>query len=254
MNTQLTISVQSLPDQVTPGDNYPQQLCAKCWKRCRASTDFKALAQESDRRMKEYEPENMVIVKEEQFEQEEYPEEPEEKNELITVKEEEEPEKYLEGYSLAEESVDEEGDEGELELTDSETETERNESPKANNKRNRPVCEYCSKSFRDSYDLQRHRLVHSNARQFQCDDCDKKFTQQNNLVRHQLIHAKVKPYQCDKCDHKCTQKYDLVKHKRSHTDKKPFKCNLCHLPLKHKESLGRHYERFHRNESPDDYN
>lgn len=246
------VDLISFSSQVTPEDMYPQQLCAKCWKQCRASVDFIALAKESDRQLKEYDPKDENIVKVKQ-EPEEYSEELEEKKDDIIMVKEEQPEVYLEGYSLAAVSEEEADDEVKIEDlsvtetdTDSDEEYNRKGPSKMKNKRNNFECGKCSRSFRDSYDLERHWLVHSNKKHFQCNECDKKFTQKNNLVRHQNMHAKIKPFQCDKCDHKCTQKNDLIRHKRSHTNDTPFKCNLCFLPLKHETSLGRHMMRFHK--------
>jgi KRAB domain-containing zinc finger protein len=56
-------------------------------------------------------------------------------------------------------------------------------------------CDVCNKSFRRTYDLKRHRLIHSGENPFCFNVCNKSF-RQDYMKCHQRIHSEERPYCC----------------------------------------------------------
>ncbi|PSN35646.1 hypothetical protein C0J52_22040 [Blattella germanica] len=126
------------------------------------------------------------------------------------------------------------------------------------------ICEICSKTFRTSGHLVRHRLIHSGAKPYLCEVCGTGFSQRSSLKQHVLSHAGVNPhkcphcgqtfrfkvslkshiitlhgsptpvppskstdYGCDRCGKQFATAYKLGRHYRSHTGERPYECNRC---------------------------
>nr|XP_033774587.1 zinc finger protein 281 isoform X2 [Geotrypetes seraphini] len=107
------------------------------------------------------------------------------------------------------------------------------------------LCEHCNATFRSSYHLRRHVLIHTGERPFQCSQCSMSFIQKYLLQRHEKIHSGEKPFSCDQCNMKFIQKYHMERHKRTHSGEKPYKCDTCQQYfsrtdrlLKHKRTCG----------------
>ncbi|KAM4536127.1 zinc finger protein 281-like [Fundulus diaphanus] len=107
------------------------------------------------------------------------------------------------------------------------------------------ICEQCSASFRSSYHLRRHVLIHTGERPFRCSQCNMSFIQKYLLQRHEKIHSGEKPFSCDQCNMRFIQKYHMERHKRTHSGEKPYRCETCQQYfsrtdrlLKHKRTCG----------------
>ncbi|XP_059813324.1 zinc finger protein 281-like isoform X1 [Hypanus sabinus] len=102
------------------------------------------------------------------------------------------------------------------------------------------VCEHCCASFRSSYHLRRHILIHTGERPFQCSQCNMCFIQKYLLQRHEKIHSGEKPFCCDQCNMRFIQKYHMERHKRTHSGEKPYQCHTCQQYFSRTDRLLKH--------------
>ncbi|XP_072270855.1 zinc finger protein 281 isoform X2 [Pyxicephalus adspersus] len=102
------------------------------------------------------------------------------------------------------------------------------------------ICQHCHASFRSSYHLRRHVLIHTGERPFECGLCNMTFIQKYLLQRHHKIHSGEKPFTCDQCNMKFIQKYHMERHKRTHSGEKPYKCDSCHQFFSRTDRLLKH--------------
>ena len=79
------------------------------------------------------------------------------------------------------------------------------------------ACPDCNKTFAQTGNLTRHRLVHTQEKPFVCGTCGKGFSQKSHLKTHGNFHTGVKPFQCVICDKKFTQHGHLKQHLANHT-------------------------------------
>ncbi|XP_038634352.1 zinc finger protein 281b isoform X1 [Scyliorhinus canicula] len=102
------------------------------------------------------------------------------------------------------------------------------------------ICEHCCASFRSSYHLRRHVLIHTGERPFQCSQCNMCFIQKYLLQRHEKIHSGEKPFCCDQCNMRFIQKYHMERHKRTHSGEKPYQCHTCQQYFSRTDRLLKH--------------
>ena len=80
-----------------------------------------------------------------------------------------------------------------------------------------PTCVKCGKGFSNYSALSKHKLTHSNVRNFPCHLCPKAFKRQDHLNGHMLTHRDTKPFECDVngCDRTYCDARSLRRHKES---------------------------------------
>jgi hypothetical protein len=78
--------------------------------------------------------------------------------------------------------------------------------------------EGCTKSFKTSFSLKRHQMLHTSLKEFQCNECHKSFALKQYLQEHSYTHTKEKPYECgiDGCPLKFRHACKLSVHRKTH--------------------------------------
>jgi hypothetical protein len=88
----------------------------------------------------------------------------------------------------------------------------------------------CAKSFSESGNLKKHKVIHSGQRPYACDfdGCGATFSHQSNLAKHKRIHSGVKQFHCsfEVCGASFFEREDLKKHERTHSGSRPYRCNV----------------------------
>uniref|UniRef100_A0A3Q3Q6P5 C2H2-type domain-containing protein n=1 Tax=Monopterus albus TaxID=43700 RepID=A0A3Q3Q6P5_MONAL len=88
-------------------------------------------------------------------------------------------------------------------------------------------CDTCGKMFRESWDLNKHLVIHSVEKPFKCNVCGNGFNRRYNLDLHLRVHTGEKPYKCNICDKSFSSRVNMKKHLRIHTGEKPYTCSDC---------------------------
>lgn len=212
-----------LPYQVAPDDQLPQKMCAKCWNQCKSWSDFKALAQDSERQL------GLVIKKEVE-------DEVMDNGNEVNVKEE--PLEYLNGYSLAPEDQEEEIEDREQEPS----EIVHNNRHKFVHTNDEPFpSAECEQKITSAT-----KKVRGPKREiFKCDQCERKFSSICHLRLHRMSHSGIKPFKCDQCEKTFVNRSYLAIHIQSHSLTKPFECAQCDHKFKYQKTLDRHIREKH---------
>ncbi|XP_023330424.1 zinc finger protein 429 [Eurytemora carolleeae] len=138
-------------------------------------------------------------------------------------------------------------------------------------------CDECDKVFRKKYNLESHKLMHSDFKQFLCDveGCGRRFKRHVTLRQHiDSVHNKLystvycnfctaqfksrsglrlhiaavhaigeagsRKYKCDECDKMFKCSADLKVHTVSHTKEKAYSCDMCGQKFARNNSLTEH--------------
>ena len=75
----------------------------------------------------------------------------------------------------------------------------------------------CEKSFSDSIDIKKHKMIHTEEKPFKCTKCDKTFSDYTGLRKHKRIHTGEKPFKCTECDKSFSDYTDLKRDTRRST-------------------------------------
>jgi KRAB domain-containing zinc finger protein len=102
-------------------------------------------------------------------------------------------------------------------------------------------CDFCQRVFAQSYNLMRHRTIHTGVRAYFCHICGKSFRMSNGLTRHiDAFHNGVKNFSCEVCKKTFTARATRDEHMNIHTNNRPFVCDVCGKCFKQKASLHVH--------------
>ncbi|XP_050077210.1 zinc finger protein 271-like [Anopheles maculipalpis] len=146
------------------------------------------------------------------------------------------------------------------------------------NGNDRYKCTVCSKVFRSSEYLVRHRRTHSGERPYQCEICGKNFSTMSYLVIHRRRHTSERPYKCTSCEKAfvdsralqeharlhtgdrvrceiCQKTYssvsNLIVHRRIHSGVHPFECDSCGKSFAQKNALKYHLKKHNKQDQTD---
>ncbi|GFS12214.1 zinc finger protein [Elysia marginata] len=125
------------------------------------------------------------------------------------------------------------------------------------NRKGKPYCKKCNRSFKDSFDLERHRsAVHvdastdlpsskqastsSLATPFSCKICGAGFTSKEDLERHGFKHSGERMHVCPMCGEEFPQALQLTKHLKTHMGDHPYRCSQCGKSFRLKIQLIQH--------------
>ncbi|KAF7286037.1 hypothetical protein GWI33_008340 [Rhynchophorus ferrugineus] len=89
------------------------------------------------------------------------------------------------------------------------------------------LCDICGQSFKDTDNLKKHKISHTENRPFMCFQCGKAFKHKYVLTYHQRIHTGERPYSCGYCGKSFRQWTPYKVHLRGHTGEKPYVCKIC---------------------------
>lgn len=104
-------------------------------------------------------------------------------------------------------------------------------------------CSICKQHFPHRYKLNSHTCVAPVPSQRvakSCHLCGKSFANPSALRIHYVVHTGEKPYRCSLCGKGFTQKGNLKCHVRIHTGERPFRCVRCGKTFTQKVNLNHH--------------
>ena len=110
-------------------------------------------------------------------------------------------------------------------------------------------CPFCENTFLDSFSVNDHMKIHSEANH-ECpkENCKRSFRNERHLKRHIKDHDEKiskERFQCLKCETTFSMKKTLRQHQRIHMDERPYKCSFCDYTAKWVSNLYAHKRSFH---------
>ena len=103
-------------------------------------------------------------------------------------------------------------------------------------------CLECGKAFCNQGSLTRHKVVHTQEKNYQCSECGKAFGQKSKLKTHMVVHTQEKNYQCSECGKAFAYKESLTRHNVIHTKEKNYQCSECGKAFGRKSGLKHHLQ------------
>ncbi|XP_030826119.1 zinc finger protein 629-like [Camarhynchus parvulus] len=101
-------------------------------------------------------------------------------------------------------------------------------------------CPACHKSFKRTWELLSHQVVHTEARPFTCHLCRATFKRHSDFKSHALVHTEERPHRCDLCGKRFKRSSNLQEHRRIHSGQRPFTCPRCAKSFKTPYERQRH--------------
>ncbi|CAG7820209.1 unnamed protein product, partial [Allacma fusca] len=92
------------------------------------------------------------------------------------------------------------------------------------------TCEFCGKGFSGRGNLQKHRVIHTDERNFKCAQCPMDFKTAHGRVLHvRYAHTGERPYTCDVCGKGFVSSTKLNNHLKCvhHREDRPIICHIC---------------------------
>ncbi|XP_005093925.1 uncharacterized protein LOC101856790 [Aplysia californica] len=109
-------------------------------------------------------------------------------------------------------------------------------------RKGKPYCKRCNKSFKDTHDLDRHKVqIHEEKQSAaSCEICGMEFASKDELAKHSTKHSGERMHACPMCGKEFLHLIHLTKHLRSHTGDFPYKCSTCKKAFRLKIQLIQH--------------
>uniref|UniRef100_A0A1E1W141 C2H2-type domain-containing protein n=1 Tax=Pectinophora gossypiella TaxID=13191 RepID=A0A1E1W141_PECGO len=106
-------------------------------------------------------------------------------------------------------------------------------------------CPHCSKCFKNSNQLAKHKMIHKKEEVVptttQCSICQLQFSSERRMKAHvAAVHEKLRPFKCPQCDFTAARKPEIKLHLRSHTGDKPYACDQCMYRSADHNAMRRH--------------
>ena len=104
-------------------------------------------------------------------------------------------------------------------------------------------CQFCDKTFKKIFDLNRHLKSHLGIKDYSCDVCGEKFVDRTRLKQHKWIHLNHKSFKCNLCEKEFRHKSHLQAHNASfhpETENLKYDCNYCNRKFAFEYKLKQH--------------
>lgn len=113
-------------------------------------------------------------------------------------------------------------------------------------------CDQCGKFFKNSNALKKHKVVHSDERNFKCDHCSKTYKEQKKLTYHLHVKHSIGDRLPDRTCHICGKYFAIPSmvssHMRNvHAPEKLFQCEICGMKVTSQNYLNIHVNMRHKN-------
>jgi uncharacterized C2H2 Zn-finger protein len=95
------------------------------------------------------------------------------------------------------------------------------------------ACKYCSQTFKNRNDLDKHMKIHLNNGNLKCNICDEVFVTNSNLAKHKLTHCKIQQgNECVLCKIPLATEDQFYLHSQEHGFQSSYmQCIICRQTL-----------------------